>query len=131
MRTRLAAAALAAAALLSLAACSSSDDDMPAAPKAPTLDTASMEAALGIPPKPVGAKRTAYLAAIKAVDPTLVGDPDKAISHGRDQCMQLNGGVKNPDHLAAERFGNDAHPLTDDQGKALNAALRATLCPKS
>jgi hypothetical protein len=44
--------------------------------------------------------------------------------------MQLNGGVKDPDHLAAERFGNDAHPLTDTQGKALNAALRATLCPK-
>jgi hypothetical protein len=134
MHTRIAAAALAAAAaLLSLAACNGSDDDSkaPAPPKTPTaVDTASMEAALGIPPKPSGAKRAAYLAAIKAVDPYLVADPDKAISHGRDQCMQPNGGVKDPDHLAAERFGNDAHPLTDTQGKALNAALRATLCPK-
>jgi hypothetical protein len=131
MRTRLTAAALTAAALLSLAACSSSsDDDKPAATKPAAVDTASMEAALGIPPKPTGAKRTAYLAAIKAVDPYLVTDPDKAISHGRDQCSQLNGGVKNPDHLAAERFGNDAHPLTDAQGKALNTALHATLCPK-
>jgi hypothetical protein len=133
MRTRLTAAALAAAALLTLAACNGSDDDSktPAPPKTSTaVDTASINADLGIPPKPVGAKRTAYLAAIKAVDPTLVTDPDKAIDAGRNQCMELHGGVKNEDHVAAERFGNDAHPLTDAQGKAINTALRATLCPK-
>lgn len=132
MRTRIATAALAATALLTLAACNSSDDSKPPAPpKMPTaVDTASIEAGLGIPPKPVGAKRTAYLAAIKAIDPALVADPDKAIDAGRNQCMQLHGGVKNEDHIAAERFGNDAHPLTDAQGKALNTALRATLCPK-
>lgn len=132
MRTRLTAAALAATALLTLAACSSSDDSKPPAPPTmPTaVDTASIEAGLGIPPKPVGAQRTAYLAAIKAVDPSLVADPDKAIDAGRNQCMQLHGGAKNEDHLAAERFGNDAHPLTDAQGKAINTALRATLCPK-
>lgn len=130
MRTRLTAAALAAVAILTLAACN--DSKPPAPPKTPTaVDTASIEASLGIPPKPTGAKRTAYLAAIKAVDPTLVADPDKAIDAGRNQCQQLNVGMTNPDHAAAQRFGNDAHPLTDAQGKALNAALRATLCPKS
>jgi hypothetical protein len=135
MRTRLAAAALTAAAILTLAACNDTDDDSakaPAPPKTPTaVDTASIEASLGIPPKPTGAKRTAYLAAIKAVDPYLVKDPDKAIDHGRNQCSALHGGAANPDHFAAQRFGDDTHPLTDAQGKALNAALRATLCPKA
>lgn len=31
--------------------------------------------------------------------------------------------------ISPKRFGNDAHPLTDAQGKAINVALRATMCP--
>lgn len=135
MRTRLAAAALAAAALLTLAACNDTDDDSakaPAPPKTPTaVDTASIEASLGIPPKPTGAKRAAYLAAVKAVDPNLSGSDERIVNAGRDQCQTLNNGGATPDHLAAERFGTGDHPLTDEQGKALNAALRATLCPKA
>lgn len=117
--------------LATLTACSSSDgsDDKPT--PTPSVNQSAAEADAGIPPVPTGAKRAAYLAAVKAVDPTLADDPDKAIDAGRNQCSALDGGGSNPDHFAAERFGNDAHPLTDDQGKALNAALRVTLCPKS
>lgn len=135
MRTRIAAAALAAAALLTLAACSDKDTDSKA-PKTPAatptaVDTAGMEADLGIPSKPTGTALKLYLAAVTAVDPSLKLDTDSSlVDAGRNQCMALRGGAQNPDHLAAERFGNDAHPLTDAQGKALNAALRATLCPQ-
>lgn len=86
----------------------------------------SIDASVGIPPKPVGAARDAYLAAIKAVDPQLVADPDKAISNGRNQCSTLNDGGANPNHAAAVRFDT-----TDTEGALLNAALRTTLCPKS
>ncbi|WP_405912778.1 hypothetical protein OG760_17300 [Streptomyces sp. NBC_00963] len=99
------------------------DDAKLAASSAPAADT-------GIPPKPTGADRDAYLKVVKAVDPALVTDEDKAIGAGRNQCSSLNGDGKAPDHFAAERFRNDAHPLTGAQGKALNAALRKTLCPK-
>ncbi|WP_405561904.1 DUF732 domain-containing protein [Streptomyces sp. NBC_01180] len=121
-------ACLAAVTALSVTGCSpddKKDDAKPtAASSAPAADT-------GIPPKPTGADRDAYLKAIKAVDPTLVTDEDKAIDAGRNQCQALDGGASNTDHFAAARFGNDAHPLTDAQGKALNAALRKTLCPAS
>lgn len=137
MHTRLAAAALAAAALLALTACSSSDsnDDKAAPSQTPSVTSTSAAGATeksipGIPDKPTGAKRDAYIAAIAAVDPTLTADPDKAITNGRNQCTSLDGGARDVDHSAAERFGTGTHPLTDDQGKAINAALRLTLCPK-
>ncbi|MFJ1581770.1 DUF732 domain-containing protein [Streptomyces sp. NPDC088197] len=140
MRTRLTAAALAAAALLALTACSSSDsnDDKGQASPTTPVPTTTVGAAPttttkhipGFPDAPTGAKRTAYLAALRVVDPAIVADPDKAITAGRNQCTSLDGGARNPDHSAAERFGNDARPLSDAQGKLINAALRQTICPK-
>jgi hypothetical protein len=133
MRTRIAAVAIAAAALLTLTACNSNDDDSksPASSSTPSADASSSDAAAGgIPPKPDAATQRLLLAAVESVDPALADDPDKTVDAARNQCQSLNGGAADPDHLAAERFGNDAHPLTDAQGKALNVALRATLCPK-
>jgi type IV secretory pathway VirB10-like protein len=131
MRTRIAAAALAAAALLALTACSSSDNDDKATPtKTPSVDQSSIDAAAGIPPKPDAAHQAIYLAALKAVDPTLAADPEKAVREARNQCSTLNSGGDPTGHTAATRIGNDAHPLTDAQGMAINAALRASLCPK-
>jgi ABC-type Fe3+-hydroxamate transport system substrate-binding protein len=130
MRTRIAAAALAAAALLALTACNSNDDSKSSAPSStPSANTSSIDAA-GLPPKPDAATQRVLLAAVESVDPALADDPDKTVDAARNQCQSLNGGAANPDHLAAQRFGNDSHPLTDTQGKALNIALRASLCPK-
>jgi hypothetical protein len=130
MRTRIAAAAIAAAALLTLTACNSDDNKSSAPNSTPTVDISSAEAAAGIPAAPDAAKQAVLLAAIAAVDPSLANNPDKAVRNSRNQCQALDAGTANPDHAAAQRFGNDAHPLTDAQGAALNAALRATLCPK-
>ncbi|MFF5642080.1 hypothetical protein ACFY8Q_07170 [[Kitasatospora] papulosa] len=126
---------LAAAALLALTACSAEDDAAESKPSAPTAattdtgDSSDAEKAAGIPDAPTGADREAYLRAIRAVDPRIVEDEDKAIDAGRNQCSSLAEPNDKSDWLAAQRFGNDARPLTDEQGKALNAALRATLCP--
>ncbi|MFE9340854.1 hypothetical protein [Streptomyces sp. NPDC007063] len=106
------------------------DSKPSATPKTESSDRADAEKAAGIPPKPTGADRAAYLRAIAAVDPALTAEPDKAIDAGRNQCAALGGGASNTDHFAAERFGNDAHPLTDAEGAELNEALRGTLCPK-
>lgn len=127
MHRRLTTAVLTASALLALTACSSTD----AKPETtPSVDYSAAEKAAGIPAAPTGAKRTALLDALKAIDPSLVADEDKAIDHARNQCSSLNGGSAKADWSAAQRFGDDTHPLTDAQGKAINAALRATLCPK-
>ncbi|WP_406014337.1 hypothetical protein OG520_22200 [Streptomyces sp. NBC_00984] len=127
---RPAAVLLAAAALLALTACSAEDDAKPAAPKAsaPTVDHSAAEKAAGIPPAPTGDARDAYLDAIAAVDPQIIVDEEKAIDAGRNQCASITS--PKADWAAAQRFGNDARPLTDAQGKALNEALRKTLCPK-
>ncbi|MGW1151984.1 hypothetical protein ACWD45_11985 [Streptomyces rubiginosohelvolus] len=141
-RTTALPAALLAAALLALTACSPEDDKAAPAPAASTPaaqeqpaddadsgESSDAERAAGIPDAPTGADRAAYLAAIKAVDPRIVEDEEKAIDAGRNQCSSLTGGGDKVDWLAAQRFGNDARPLTDAQGAQLNAALRATLCP--
>ncbi|WP_430479320.1 hypothetical protein ACQZM9_21820 [Streptomyces sp. P11-1] len=136
-RTTSALLAASAAALLALTACSAEDEPTASAPAtsapaaAPTEDgeSSTAEKAAGIPDAPTGAERTAYLAAIKAVDPRIVEDPEKAIDAGRNQCASLAGGGDKVDWAAAQRFGNDTQPLTDAQGKQLNEALRKTLCP--
>ncbi|MGW1433308.1 hypothetical protein ACWD6K_32400 [Streptomyces sp. NPDC002431] len=114
---------LAAAALLALTACSAEEDVTKPAPEG----VAAAERAAGIPAAPTGDARDAYLDAIAAVDPQLVVDEERAIDAGRNQCSSITS--PKADALAAQRFGTDARPLTDAQGKRLNAALRATLCP--
>ncbi|MER7697025.1 hypothetical protein [Streptomyces sp. NPDC096095] len=142
-RTTILPAALLAAALFALTACGTEPEpDAPAAgpsasapaaeqttEEADTGKSSDAEKSAGIPDAPTGADRAAYLAAIKAVDPRIVEDEEKAIDAGRNQCSHLAAPNDKSDWLAAQRFGNDARPLTDAQGKALNAALRATLCP--
>ncbi|MEU0102214.1 hypothetical protein [Streptomyces sp. NPDC006267] len=142
-RTTILPAALLAAALFALTACGTEPEpDAPAAgpsasapaaeqttEEADTGKSSNAEKSAGIPDAPTGAERAAYLAAIKAVDPAIVEDEEKAIDAGRNQCSHLAAPNDKSDWLAAQRFGNDARPLTDAQGKALNTALRATLCP--
>ena len=128
MRPTAALLAASAAALLVLTACSA-EEDTAAGEDVDTGKSSDAEKSAGIPDAPTGADRAAYLAAIKAVDPAIVEDEEKAIDAGRNQCSHLASPNNKSDWLAAQRFGNDARPLTDAQGKQLNAALRKTLCP--
>lgn len=135
MRRTLCTTASAAALLLALAGCGS--DDAPA--KQPATQSAAPSPSpsddgggilSGLPPKPTGAKRQQYLDALKAIDPALVVDPEHAIDDGRNQCQALNGGAKDPNGSAAERFGTDEHTVDQGEAKQINKALRDTLCPK-
>lgn len=91
---RPAAVLLAAAALLALTACSTEQADVNKAEPsssapADTGKSSTAEKAAGIPDAPTGADRAAYLAAIKAVDPRIAEDEEKAIDAGRNQCSSL------------------------------------------
>ncbi|WP_262705536.1 MULTISPECIES: hypothetical protein [Streptomyces] len=130
MPRHIAIAAIAAACLLALTACDSDDKaDNSEASATPSVDKSKIEKDLGIPPEPTGAKRSALLAALKVIDPQIVADEDKAIDAARNQCSAINGGAAKLDWSASQRFGNDAHPVSEANGKLINAALRKTLCP--
>lgn len=110
MRTRIAAAAVAAAALalFCATACSSSSDDKgtpqthsTTGAAAPTTSAAATGSPLPRPPAPKGASRQTYLAALKAIDPSLASDPDKVVDEGRTQCTEINTDAQTADHLAA------------------------------
>ncbi|MFG1807580.1 DUF732 domain-containing protein [Streptomyces sp. NPDC049040] len=110
MRIRLAAAA-AVVALMPLSACSSRDN---------TPETGTTQ-------NPAAAFQTIFLEALTAVEPGLAADPD-AIAKGRSQCSVLDDGDSDG-HAAAMRFSTTEHPLTDEQGMAINKALQLTICP--
>jgi hypothetical protein len=136
--TRTAAAALLAAAVLTLGAtaCSSGGGhDKDAAGKDPGTATAPTGTAPvatpgtgGLPTLADGPRKDAFLAAVRAVDPALAADPDRAVANGRTQCKRIATDPETADHLTAERFGSPDHPLTDAQGAAINSALKLTLC---
>ncbi|SDN08935.1 hypothetical protein [Actinacidiphila guanduensis] len=146
MRTRngirTAAAAVLAAAVLTLGAtaCSSGGGhDEDAAGKDPGTATAPATAPTGTAPVATpgtgglttladGPRKDAFLAAVRAVDPALAADPDRALANGRTQCKRIATDPETADHLTAERFGSPDHPLTDAQGAAINSALKLTLC---
>jgi hypothetical protein len=124
---------LPAAALLALSACSSGSGDSKAtAPAAtPSVEVSGIQTPVGVPPEPTGAERAAYLAAVTKAAPTADTDPGRLISDGLNQCSTLNGPGDPTGHLAAQRFGSDASPVTDEQGLAIDIILLALLCPKS
>jgi hypothetical protein len=135
MRTRIAAAAVAAAALATFCAtaCSSSSGDKSASEQstpatAPVTAAPTTGATATRPPAPSGVNRQTYLAALKAIDPSLAADPDQVIEEGRLQCTVINGDPQTADHLAATRFSSTGHQLTDAQGAAIDAALKLTVC---
>jgi len=115
-----------AALAITLTACGGSDDSStPEATK--SADHSAAEKAAGIPPKPDAATRTALLEVLKAINPALVADEDKAIDNARNQCSTINGGG-NAVLTAKGRFSTSDHEVTDAEAQAINAALKTSLC---
>lgn len=128
MRKTITAATVTATALLALTACSSSSTDSSASSSpTPSAAATSAEAAAGIPAEPTGTKREALLAALKAVNPSLVADADKAIDNARNQCSTISGGG-NAVASAEARFSTGDHQVTEAEAKAINTALQSMLC---
>ncbi|MFG2428067.1 hypothetical protein [Streptomyces sp. NPDC048590] len=139
MRIRIITAAAVAVVAVTAVGCSSDKDgDVTSKPAKSAAPEASATAGgggeaegTGIPPEPTGAERDAVLAAVHDVNGKLTHDEEKAIDAARNQCASLDGGAKDPDHDAAQRFSYDGVTLTDEDGGHINFGLRKTLCPES
>ncbi|GLH97341.1 hypothetical protein [Phytohabitans aurantiacus] len=109
--------------------------DEPPATTAPAVDMSAALAAAGIPPAPEAKAWTAYIAALRKIDPAIVGDDEeKAVDRGRNQC----GSVKeHPDDeaklvdLTNKRFTAPGHSAGFGKAKATKilAAVRKYICP--
>ncbi|MFE4515439.1 hypothetical protein ACFRMQ_14750 [Kitasatospora sp. NPDC056783] len=89
----------------------------------------------GPPPKPDAATTAAYLAALTAIDPEIVGDkPDRAVSRGRDQCTSVSEWPTDQAKLvnvANQRFTSPKHPegFGPEKSAKILAAVRKHICP--
>ncbi|MFF0409029.1 hypothetical protein ACFYUY_01160 [Kitasatospora sp. NPDC004745] len=115
----------------------------PATPSAPATDGGSTAAPAkpappadaGLPAKPDGGLTDKLVAALKAIDPAIVGDkPDQAVDRARNQCQAMYQFPKDKAklvELANQRFTSPDHPqgFGPDTAAKINDALRATLCP--
>ncbi|EEP73498.1 hypothetical protein MCAG_03825 [Micromonospora sp. ATCC 39149] len=127
-------------AVIALAGCGSSGESPEAAPTTPGgLSSEAIEKAekaAGIPPKPDQKTADAYLAALRKIDPEIVGDkdPDRIIDRGRDQCTTIR---EWPDDEAKvikfvnTRFTSPDHPdgFGTAKAKKINEVVHRHLCP--
>ncbi|GHC48857.1 hypothetical protein GCM10010507_25600 [Streptomyces cinnamoneus] len=103
------------------------------APPAPTTPTNAATPA-GVPPKPDAATQAAYIRALSAISPALVGGKeDRAVSRGRDTCGTIHSFPN--DHakvvsLTQKRFSG-ATQVTTEQTEQILIAVQANLCPKN
>ncbi|MGW8375309.1 hypothetical protein [Streptomyces sp. ODS28] len=138
-RTALHAAVMLAAAAFALAACDagSGGDQDDAKPEAPASASPAeqeltqrqkdqISKATGLPPKPTGAERQKLLDALAQVAPDVIRYEDKAVSAARNQCQAINGNAKRLDWSASQRFTYKDVVTGEDQGRAINDALRST-----
>lgn len=100
-----------------------------------TLDP-SIAAAVGIPPKPDAATQAAYLAALRAINPDIIGRHDDSIivGRGRDQCRSIKD---HPSDRARQiqttkiRFSAGGYPdgFPPDQLERILDVVHQYLCP--
>ncbi|MFJ4009450.1 hypothetical protein [Streptomyces sp. NPDC090026] len=127
MRTRTATAAAIAAIALTLTGCST--DTEPTTDKATPEELtpeqqASIRAAAGIPERPTGEARQTLLDALAKAAPDTIRYEDKAVEAARNQCSAINGGSERIDWMASQRFTYKDVTTTEEQGKAINQALK-------
>lgn len=90
----------------------------------------------GIPPTPSAEDQAAYIAALNAIDPAIVGDKDEAriVGRGRDQCSSVR---ESPDDqaklidLTNRRFTAPDHPdgFGPEKAAQILAVVRQYICP--
>ncbi|MET9729328.1 hypothetical protein ABZZ79_01295 [Streptomyces sp. NPDC006458] len=125
--------------LAALTACGNGDDsDKPEAkPKTSASASKSAAAPKTTPSRPAGipspdeAQKAALLRALRAVNPALGADEEKAVTNARNVCLDMQQG-KDSGTVAANakaRFeGGDVGALTNDQGARIGEAVKASFC---
>jgi hypothetical protein len=118
-----------------LAGCGGGDNDQDTAAASEPAATSAAADVPGIPPAPDAETQTAYIAALRAIDPDIVGDkdPKTIVNRGRDQCSSIPG---NQDEaklvdLTNKRFTSPDHPdgFGDAKSKRILATVRKYICP--
>lgn len=85
----------------------------PKEPEVSADDMATVQAAVGIPAEPDQATADAYIEALNAINPAIVGgDSEKAIDRGRDLCSTISANPDRPAQVesANQRFTSPDHP---------------------
>ncbi|MFI5938495.1 hypothetical protein [Actinoplanes sp. NPDC051494] len=122
------------AVLVALAGCGGASEaatDTPAA-KAPAAAAATDS---DLPPEPDAATAKAYVAALKKIDPEIVGDDEeRVIGRGRNECSTVKSNSNDEDELIKstnQRFSTPDKPDGFGTKKATKilAAVRKYLCP--
>lgn len=113
-----------------LMACSDKADE----PEVTANDIAEAETAGGIPTEPDQATADAYIAALNAIDPRIVGgDVEQAIDRGRDACSTItDASGQMPDVDAVNlRFTSPDAPTgwSPEIAEQILTVVRQHLCP--
>lgn len=126
--------AAAAALLIAVALTGCGTDD--SADQTPAPAEPSAAAGLpGLPPAPDAATQDAYVAALKKIDPDIVGDKDTRalVNRGRDTCTTIAETQDEAELIAAtnQRFTAPGHPdgFGEAKAKRILAAVRQYICP--
>ncbi|WP_435070455.1 DUF732 domain-containing protein [Amycolatopsis thermoflava] len=80
-------------------------------------------------PAPTGAAGAAsYLAALGAIDPALVTDPDRAVSRGKNVCLDLEAGKERATVVsnAAARFDGGSVAVDAAKAERIVAAIESS-----
>ncbi|MFB6955273.1 DUF732 domain-containing protein [Streptomyces niveus] len=82
-------------------------------------------------PSPDAAQTETLIRALRAVDPGLVADEDRAVDRARNVCLDVQGGkdAATVQGNAKSRFeGGTVPSLTDDQAANIVTAVRSSFC---
>ncbi|WP_405793373.1 DUF732 domain-containing protein [Streptomyces sp. NBC_01506] len=82
-------------------------------------------------PSPDAAQTEALIRALRAVEPELVAEDDRAVDRARNVCLDITGGkdAATVQGNAKTRFEGGAVPsLTDDQAGDIVTAVRSSFC---
>lgn len=133
-RTRLAIpAVLLAATLTGCGGSNTPEEPSPAA--APTNAAAQATPVSGLPPRPDAATQAAYIAALRAIDPDIIGGKDERtiVDRGRNQCLSIRNGASEAKLIEQTniRFTAPGHPdgFGEAKAKKILEVVRKHLCP--
>jgi hypothetical protein len=132
MLSRLAAAALAAAAVLTLTATACSVGSSSDGKAAPPHATPTSAGSTGTPSQSAElSDLTVAISGLSVLNPALASDPAGTAKLIHAQCAILKSHSDPNGHVAAQRFSDHDHPLTDEQGLAADQILLVMACGKT
>ena len=116
-----------AAAVFALTGCGS---DTPAA-SSPTPTASAATTSAAVAPSARAVNSEAFLAGLRAIDPGLVANEDRAVRRAKDICLDISQDEFTNQQLAAraaERYSGGTATITPAQGARVVALAKANVC---